>query len=189
MNSKPFVPLVDYLPKSNVAGQNKAVNDYTNSTFWDGLGNMFTGNLDQQRTLALQNREMAYNAYEAQKNREFNALEAEKNRAFNKEMAEKQYQIAVEDLKKAGLNPYLAYSNGGNNVASSSPASGNSASVGSRGSTPTGKGFGLLSSLAMSLISSAVGIGSSLIQANNAMQIADMKDSTLRYLTRFRRSR
>lgn len=34
-------------------------------------------------------------------------------RAYNERMSGMQYQLAVEDMKKAGLNPYLFYANGG----------------------------------------------------------------------------
>jgi hypothetical protein len=43
----------------------------------------------------------------------YNAAEADKNRAFQTEQRKTQYQTAVEDLKAAGLNPMLAYTQGG----------------------------------------------------------------------------
>lgn len=88
-----------------------------------------------------------FNASEAAKAREFNSAEAVKNRAFQdtqfayaKEyahnMANTSYQRAVGDMRAAGLNPMLAYSQGGapspsigppsGATASSSPASSNS---------------------------------------------------------------
>lgn len=43
----------------------------------------------------------------------FNAEEAEKNRQWQEQMRATQYQTAVKDMQAAGLNPMLAYSQGG----------------------------------------------------------------------------
>ena len=55
---------------------------------------------------------------------DFSSAEADKERAFEVEMANSAYQRAVADLRKAGLNPILAYSQGGASVPSVSAAQG-----------------------------------------------------------------
>lgn len=80
------------LPTRNISYNNLALMD-SRSSAYDIANSVTDPNL---RT------EMLYN----------NALINEQ-RAYNERMSGMQYQLAVKDMQKAGLNPYLFYANGG----------------------------------------------------------------------------
>lgn len=75
-----------------------------------------------------------YNAWQSQLDRDYNASEAQKNRDFQERMSNTAYQRLMQDLKKAGINPVMAFQSG----ASSSVPSGASGASGSHGSSGHG---------------------------------------------------
>lgn len=84
-----------------------------------GLGSWW----NKQTGKGLTSAEMAQNA--------FNAWQAQESRDFDERMANTQYQRGVADMQAAGLNPALAYSQGGAAAPQSPTASAGSSSSGS----------------------------------------------------------
>lgn len=68
--------------------------------------------------------QMLYQTQSAERAMEFSADEAEKQREWSAMMSNTAYQRSVADLKKAGLNPILAYTNGPASTPTGSSAAG-----------------------------------------------------------------
>lgn len=78
----------------------------------------------------------------------FNAQEAQKQRDFEERMSSSAYQRAMDDLKKAGLNPILAYSSPSSTPSgASASSSGGRSSSGYRSNSGVGNGLTTLVSL------------------------------------------
>lgn len=90
----------------------------------------------------------SYNSAQAEINRQFQAHEAEKQRRWYEEMSATSYQRAMSDLRKAGLNPILAYSQGGAATSGTAVPSGSAASHSTSGGDTLTSVLGVLVSLA-----------------------------------------
>lgn len=113
----------------------------------------------------------------------FNASEAQKNRDWQERLANTSYQRVVEDLKKAGLNPVLAYGQGGASTPTGSQASAGGSRSGYNANSQTGLGQ-FLTSIAQIVAglytagaSNATKLASANIYANSRN-----RESTLQYM-------
>ena len=79
-----------------------------------------------------------YNHIENAAAMNFNSTEAMKNREWQEHMSNTAYQRAVEDMKKAGLNPILAFQNGGASTPGGSAGTISGASMGAPSSSALG---------------------------------------------------
>lgn len=163
---------------STVLGMFDGSTNVRDANLFNSVDNYFTGNLDYARELENFNIQSAFNSAEAVKNRQwqermyeverlYNSAEAEKNRQWQEDMSSTSYQRVVEDMKKAGLNPYLALNLGGASTPSGSTASvsmptGSSASASSpHSSTKASKGVGAVFNAITSIVNSATMLASS----------------------------
>lgn len=79
-----------------------------------------------------------YNHIENATAMNFNSTEAMKNREWQEHMSNTAYQRAVEDMRKAGLNPILAFQNGGASTPGGSAGTISGASMGAPSSSALG---------------------------------------------------
>lgn len=132
--------------------------DETGLVGWlnDIAGNI-SGRTDRQFNSQQAELNRAFQKSEAATARQFSASEAQKQRDFEERMSNTAYQRSMSDLKAAGLNPALAYSQGGAFTPSGASAS--------AGGIPSGSAAHSGSNATMSIISLLGGLTSKAIGA------------------------
>lgn len=113
----------------------------THATSDMATDNLATGNLDFSRDLYKLGLEQDFLRDQTALNNAFNAEQARLVREENRYLSSTQYQRAKQDMVKAGLNPYLAYGNGGNAVGSVANASASPSSSPNSSITASGAGY------------------------------------------------
>lgn len=122
--NKTIAALANQISQGNMAGQQK----YNRNSMLMQMGYNTLGAIQQG----------IYNHIEQQTAMNYNSAEAARNRAWQEQMSNTSYQRAVEDMRKAGINPILAYTQGGASTPSGAQGTIGGASMGMASSSALG---------------------------------------------------
>lgn len=122
--NKTIAALANQLSQSSMAGQQK----YNRNSMLMQMGYNTLSAIQQG----------VYNHIEQQTAMSYNSAEAARNRAWQEQMSNTSYQRAIEDMRKAGINPILAYTQGGASTPSGAQGTIGSASMGMASSSALG---------------------------------------------------
>lgn len=146
--------------------QPQTIEDLANNGFKQNYvtGNFFSrtfdsGKLDAQNSALAAAQDRQYNYLMSQYTNAYNAKEAQKQRDFEERMSNTQYSRAVKQLRELGLNPYLAVQGISGNVPSGVAASGSSSYSSSRSASSRASGVTALSEMLGKIAGTAFSLG------------------------------
>lgn len=123
--------------------------------------------LEWQRSEQAANNTFVREMLKLREENQFNSLEAQKQRDYETDMSNTAYQRAVADMKAAGLNPVLAFQQGGASTPSGSVASSGSGNTGASSGYRRVSGNGSeLISLVANIVGGALRVGASVAAAS-----------------------